>query len=107
MFLWMLGMITFWTTRVSAIFELYFAAELLLSGRLVPLSLMPDWVQDVAAFLPFQWTFGFPIEALVADYSDRELLPGLGMQALWIAVLAGLALFLWRVGVRRYSAVGN
>ena len=32
-----LGMVTFWTTRVGAIFELYFAAELLLSGRLVPL----------------------------------------------------------------------
>ena len=41
MFYWVLGMVTFWTTRVSAIFELYFAAELLLSGRLVPLSLMP------------------------------------------------------------------
>src|SRR6187401_2729704 len=34
--LWMLGMITFWTTRIGAIFEAYFAAELLLSGRLVP-----------------------------------------------------------------------
>ena len=34
----MLGMVTFWTTRVSAIFEAYFAAELLLSGRLVPVS---------------------------------------------------------------------
>ena len=37
MFMSALGMITFWTTRVSAIFELFVAAELLLSGRLVPL----------------------------------------------------------------------
>ena len=35
--LWMLGMVTFWTTRVSALFEAYFAAELLLSGRVLPL----------------------------------------------------------------------
>ena len=37
--LWMLGMVTFWTTRVSALFEVYFAAELLLSGRVLPLAL--------------------------------------------------------------------
>ena len=44
MFMSTLGMITFWTTRVSAIFEIFIAAELLLSGRLVPMEVMPDWV---------------------------------------------------------------
>ena len=107
MFLATLGMITFWTTRVSAIFELAIALELLLSGRLVPLPLMPDWAESVAAVLPFQWSFYFPIQALVGDYSTRELLGGLAMQALWIAVLTGLTLFVWRFAVRRYSAVGN
>ena len=67
MFMAILGLVTFWTTRVSAIFELAIALELLLSGRLVPLPLMPDWAQDLAAFLPFQWSFYFPIQALVGD----------------------------------------
>jgi ABC-2 type transport system permease protein len=39
-----LGMLCFWTTRGAAIFDLYMTTELLLSGRLVPLPLMPDWV---------------------------------------------------------------
>jgi ABC-2 type transport system permease protein len=107
MFMSILGMITFWTTRVSAIFELALAVELLLSGRLVPLPLMPDWVEDLAVVLPFQWSFYFPIQALVGDYSAGELLGGLGMQVLWIVVLTGLTLFVWRFAVRRYSAVGN
>jgi ABC-2 type transport system permease protein len=107
MFLSMLGMITFWTTRVSAIFELAIALELLLSGRLVPLPLMPDWAEDVAAVLPFQWSFYFPIVSLTGDLSTRELLGGLGMQALWIVLLTGLTMFVWRFAVRRYSAVGN
>jgi ABC-2 type transport system permease protein len=103
----LLGMITFWTTRVSAIFEVYFAAELILSGRLVPMSLMPVWVQRVAGYLPFQWTFGYPIEALIGQLSTRQLFSGLGMQLLWI--LAGLLMvrLVWRLGIRRYSAVGN
>ncbi len=47
---------------------------------------MPDWVQTVAWLLPFRWTFYFPIEALVGDLSDQELLAGLGMQAFWTGV---------------------
>ncbi len=107
MFLWVLGMISFWTTRVSAIFELYFALELLLSGRMVPLSLMPAWVQQAAGLLPFKWAFGFPIEALVSQLTPIQLASGLGMQVFWIVVGWLLVSVVWRVGVRHFTAVGN
>jgi len=104
---WALGMVTFWTTRVGPIFELVITAELLLSGRLVPLSLMPDWAQRLADVLPFKWTFGFPIEALTGHLLESQLLGGLAMQALWIALGAIAVRIIWRVAIRRYSAVGN
>ncbi|NJO81603.1 MAG: ABC transporter permease [Blastochloris sp.] len=107
MFLWLLGLITFWTTRVSAIYELYFALELLLSGRLVPLSLMPPWVQNLANLLPFRYTFGFPIEALVGQLTTPQLLFGLAMQLLWIVIGITLVSLVWRVAIRTYTAVGN
>jgi ABC-2 type transport system permease protein len=102
-----LGMLCFWTTRGAAIFDLYMMTELLLSGRLVPLPLMPDWVQEIARFLPFQWAFYFPIESLVGDLSNKELVGGLLAQLLWI--LIGLAIFrvAWKYAIRRYSAVGG
>ncbi|HXI80324.1 MAG TPA: ABC-2 family transporter protein [Verrucomicrobiae bacterium] len=104
---WILGMVTFWTTRVGPIFQLVFTAELLLSGRLVPLSLMPDWAQRLADVLPFKWTFGFPIEALVGRLPAPELLGGLAMQALWIAIGAIGVRVVWRFAVRHYGAVGG
>ncbi|HEY7126928.1 MAG TPA: ABC-2 family transporter protein [Ktedonobacterales bacterium] len=107
MALWLLGMITFWTTKVSAIFELYMAIELLLSGRLVPLSLLPGWAQQLSNFLPFQWTFSFPIEALVGNLTPLQLLGGLGFQALWVAIGWLLVQLVWRAGVRHFSSVGN
>ncbi len=107
MLLWALGLLTFWTTRVSAIFELYFTAELLLSGRLVPLSLLPAWAQRLADALPFQWAFGFPIEVLIGQLSPAEVAAGLAMQAAWTLLGLLLVALLWRSGVRRYSAVGN
>jgi ABC-2 type transport system permease protein len=102
-----LGLITFWTTRVGPIFQLYIAAELLLSGRLVPMALMPDWVRSIAGVLPFQWTFGFPIEALVGNLPTEQLLGGLAMQLLWIVLGAILVRIVWRFAVRRYSAVSG
>ena len=102
-----LGLITFWTTRVGPVFQLYIAAELLLSGRLVPMALMPDWVQRLADVLPFQWTFGFPIEALVGNLSTEALLGGLLMQLLWIVVGAVLVRVVWHFAIRRYSAVAG
>ncbi len=102
-----LGLVTFWTTRVGPIFQLYIALELLLSGRLVPMALMPDWARAIANVLPFQWTFGFPIEALVGNLSNDQLLFGLAMQLFWIVVGAILVRVVWHFAVRRYSTVSG
>lgn len=105
--LWMLGMITFWTTRVTAIFEAYFAAELLLSGRLVPVSLMPEWAQTLASWLPFESCFGFPITSLVGPITNQELVEGLVRQMAWIIFgIVGVAL-MWRRALTRYTAVAG
>lgn len=105
--LWMLGMVTFWTTRVSAFFELFFAAELLLSGRLLPVALMPEWAQTVAAYLPFESTFGFPITALVGPISGGELVAGLVRQLVWIVVGVVGVQVMWRRALRVYTAVNG
>lgn len=105
--LWTLGLVSFWTTRTAPIFELYILLELLLSGRLVPLQVMPGWAEGIADSLWFKYTFGFPIEALVGDLSKADLLGGLALQLVWIGVAwAAMSLF-WRRAVRQYTAVGN
>jgi ABC-2 type transport system permease protein len=77
------------------------------SGRLVPMSLMPPVVQQVASYLPFQWTFFFPIESLVAPMTFQRLLIGLGMQMLWIALGWVAVKIMWKFSVRQFSAVGG
>jgi ABC-2 type transport system permease protein len=107
MFQGVIGMLNFWTTRGAAVFDLYMATEMLLSGRLVPLQLMPDWVQSLANFLPFKWTFGFPIEVLVGHMSPGSLMLGLGVQVLWIGIGYVLFKFAWTAAIKRFSAVGG
>jgi ABC-2 type transport system permease protein len=107
LFLFLLGMVTFATTRVGAIYDLYFTAELLLSGRLVPLVLMPSWAIGLGALTPFPSTFGFPIEALTGRLGATDLLRGLGIQVAWVLLAWAAVAVIWPLAVKRYSAVGN
>jgi ABC-2 type transport system permease protein len=104
---WSLGLITFWTTRVGAIFDAWYLSEMLLSGRLFPLQLMPPWMQTISWYLPFRWTFGFPITALTGPITDRELAVGLGFQCFWILVAIVVMKLVWPHAVRRFSSVGG
>lgn len=103
----LLGLIGFWTTRVSALFEIIFMSEILLSGRLVPLSVMPSWVQSISNVLPFKWTFQFPIEVIIGRLSFDEVTTGWAFQLGWTVVLAAGIGVTWKWAVRRYTAVGS
>jgi ABC-2 type transport system permease protein len=103
---WTLAQSAFWTTRVTAINQIYFVLVLFLSGQIAPLTLFPAPVQLVAAILPFRWMIGFPVELLLGRMSPVQAFTGIGAQVVWLAI--GFALFriVWRAGVRVYSAVG-
>ena len=104
---WTLAMVAFWTTRVSAINQMYYVAALFLSGQVAPLSLMPFPIQVAATLLPFRWAISFPVELLLGRLTPGEALTGFAAQAVWLAIGLALLKIVWRAGVRQYSAVGS
>ncbi len=103
---WTLALTAFWTTRTSAVNQAYFFLMLFLSGQLAPLEIMPRAVQIVAWVLPFRWLVGFPVELILGRLNLTEALAGLGMQCFWLIASLALMRFVWRVGVKMYTAVG-
>jgi len=103
---WTLALAAFWTTRVSAFNQVYFVLMLFLSGQLAPLALFPGWLQTVAFVLPFRWMVGFPVELALGRLGPLQAVEGLGMQAAWLGLSLLLVRFVWKRGVRVYSAVG-
>ncbi len=79
--------------------------ELLLSGQLVPMAVMPEWVQTVSAWMPFKWTFQFPIEVLIGQAGSAEVWQGLGIQLVWIVAGGGAILLVWRRALAKFTAV--
>ncbi len=103
---WTLALAAFWTTRVSAINQMYFVVTLFLSGQVAPLSLFPFPLQVVASLLPFRWMIAFPVELLLGRLTPVEALTGFAAQGIWLALSLALLRIVWRAGVRIYSAVG-
>ncbi|MDA0746465.1 MAG: ABC-2 family transporter protein [bacterium] len=104
---WTLALAAFWTTRVSAINQMYFVLGLFLSGRIAPISLLPEPVQLLANLLPYRWSLAFPVELFLGRLTEREMWTGFAAQAIWLALAFLIMSFTWRRGLRRYSAVGS
>ena len=98
--------LAFWTTRVYSIHEFYFAILLLFSCQFVPLTLMPKIVQDIAQYLPFQLFMYFPIQVILGKLSTQQIVQGYVMAPIWLGVSILLFNWIWRNGIKRYSAVG-
>ncbi|MCE9644594.1 MAG: ABC-2 family transporter protein [Chloroflexi bacterium] len=98
--------LAFWTTRVYSIHEFYFALILLFSGQFVPLPLMPKLVQDIAQYLPFQLFIYYPIQLILGKLSSAQIVQGYVSGLVWLGVAVLLFNWIWRNGVKRYSAVG-
>ena len=98
--------LAFWTTRVYSIHEFYYALILLFAGQFVPLQLMPEVIQNIARFLPFQLFMYLPIQIIQGKLTPGEITQGYVSGILWLSVAMILFRLVWREGVKRYSAVG-
>jgi ABC-2 type transport system permease protein len=103
----MMGSLSFFLESALGIFELWLGVHAILSGYLVPLEALPQWVRRAADVLPFRFMLGFPVETLVGLLSRQQALVGLAAQWGYVALAGALALLVWRTGLRRFSAFGG
>jgi ABC-2 type transport system permease protein len=107
LFEWTLALLAFWTTRVLAINQIYFVVMMFLSGRIAPLAVFPGWLQDTAAALPFYYMVAFPVELLLGRLAPETVLRGAAVQLVWLAVAGATIAAVWRLALRRFTAVGS
>jgi ABC-2 type transport system permease protein len=57
------------------------------AGLIIPVPLMPSWLQTIAYSLPFRWTMDFPFRVYSGQIPLNQAFLGLGIQCLWLAGL--------------------
>jgi ABC-2 type transport system permease protein len=102
-----LGFTSFWTNDIVGVATLYEMLANVLGGMLIPIALLPDWLQVIARLLPIQAIYSVPLSILLGKSDGPSAWYGILLQVGWIVVLWALALVLWRSGLRQYEAVGR
>jgi ABC-2 type transport system permease protein len=101
-----LGLLSLWTDRAIALESWYYVVATVLAGQLFPLDLLPDGFRQVVAFTPFPYIVNLPIEIMSARVAAGEVAAGIAIQWLWAAAFIAAHRLIWRLGLRRYGAVG-
>jgi ABC-2 type transport system permease protein len=101
-----LAMLALFVEEARTIFEVYYLPMLFLSGQMFPVAMLPEWAQGLVRTTPFYYTTALPTEILVGRTAGAAAVNGLLGQLAWILGSLVLYGFLFRAGMRRYTAVG-
>ena len=105
-FLFALGSCAFFLDKGMSLMEVYFGVFAIFSGYLIPLPLLPGWLQSLAGWLPFRFMLAAPVEILTRPATLADHLIVVAEQVAWASGVLFVALAIWRAGVRRFEAVG-
>ncbi|WP_276356858.1 ABC transporter permease [Cohnella caldifontis] len=97
----------FWTMSPVGSSLMVSVAGEFLAGMIVPVPLMPGWMQTVAYLLPFRWTTDFPFRVYAGNIPIGEAAWGIGVQLAWFAALVLFGQWLLNRALRRVVVQGG
>ncbi len=102
-----IGMIGFWFLEVTSLLWVINTLNFFVSGHMFPLDLLSPGMAQVLKLLPFQYLAYFPAAVFLGKIHGMELVYGLLIEVAWAVSLIAIARFLYRRGLRHYSAYGG
>lgn len=100
----LLGMLCFVTTNIQQINMAYSGMITILSGKLIPNWLYPEWMQQLIKMLPFRCIFETPLNIYTGAYEGAQLVNELLVQGIWACALLLLGQAAW-VKLHRHLTV--
>jgi ABC-2 type transport system permease protein len=103
----LVALLCFWTLNGVGLIWAQTAIISTFSGALIPLQLMPGWLQTIALAAPFQAIVYTPLTIYLGTVQGTALWWALAVQIGWAAVLWVLARLLWLPAVRALELQGG
>jgi ABC-2 type transport system permease protein len=106
-FNWFLACFTFYTTEIWGLGVLIEGMNFFLSGALVPLVMMPGWLQSIVLSIPFAQALAVPIGLLTGITPLSNAPHAWFIQVLWIIGMWVISTLFFRVAVRKITVQGG
>lgn len=100
-------MIAFWLINIWSIVTIKNVFINVLSGSLIPIWFMPEWMQGIIKCTPFSSIYFTPIQIYLGQLSNAEIIKKCLVQGMWIILLYGLGSVLWKLGQRKIVIQGG
>jgi len=97
----------FYTLSSEGIRMMLLPVAELLSGDLIPLPFLPDWLANLFHYSPFGSMANAPLRIYSGDLAGPELLEMLCLQVFWLLVLGMIGYVLQRRGTRKLCVQGG
>lgn len=104
---WLLACLTFYLTEVWGLSVLVMGVSMFMSGALVPVVMMPVWLQDIVRLLPFAQALYVPL-SLLSGIAPVSSAPHLWLvQLVWVIGLGIASRLVFQVAVRKVTVQGG
>ncbi len=106
-FNWMFASLAFYTTETWGLSVLYEGVAKFFSGALLPLAILPGWLQTVADVLPFAQMLYVPV-ALLSGITPLSEAPRVWLiQLAWLVGTAVVSRYAFNFGLRKVTVQGG
>lgn len=101
------GLLAFWTPEVWAPRFVFLIFLEFFAGALFPLDILPKFLFNTLAFLPFPYLLFFPLKIYLGQLGFFQITTGFVISLSWILVFYQIVQLVWHQGLRIYSAEGR
>ncbi len=98
---------SFWLINMWSLITIKNVFLNVLSGSMIPLWFMPDWMTPVMNALPFSSIYFTPVQIYLGQLTTQEIVTKFLIQLVWIVVLYLLGNILWKKGKKKLVVQGG
>ena len=100
-----IGLLAFWIEETWTLRVTFAMSAQFLSGAIIPIEFFPKFAQSILDYLPFKYMTYVPVKVFMGEY-EQNLTNAFLILLLWFFIIFIIARFVWKKGIRLYSAAG-
>jgi ABC-2 type transport system permease protein len=104
---YIVSVLSFWFVNVWSLATIKNVFLGVLTGTMLPLWFMPDWVNRIIKYTPFDVIHFAPVKIYLGQMTMDDILAVYAKQAIWIVVLFVAGRVLWTKGIKKLIVVGG
>ncbi|MEK5282601.1 MULTISPECIES: ABC transporter permease [Paenibacillus] len=104
---YIVSVLSFWFVNIWSIATIKNVFLGVLTGTMLPLWFMPDWINQIIRFTPFDVIYFAPVKIYLGQLTIEEILFVYGKQLVWIILLFIFGQILWTRGIKKLVVAGG